>query len=58
MILCGSETLGKMIFEDLLFLFGFSLKIVNPTIAIIETGLVLYLIYKFMVPVFKKYIIF
>ena len=58
MILCGTETLGKMIFEDLLFLFGFSLKIVNPTIAIIETGLVLYLIYKFMVPVFKKYIIF
>lgn len=56
MILCGTETIGKMIFEDILLLFGVTLKIINPTIAMIETGVILYLIYKFIVPICKKYI--
>lgn len=56
MILCGTETIGKMIFEDILLLFGVTLKIINPAIAMIETGIVLYLIYKFIVPICKKYI--
>lgn len=56
MILCGTETIGKMIFEDILLLFGITLKIINPTIAMIETGIILYLIYKFIVPICKKYV--
>lgn len=56
MILCGTEQLVKLIFVDFLSLFGLSLKINNPTVAMIQTAIILYLNYKFMVPIFKKYI--
>lgn len=56
LILCGNEQIGKLIFGDLLYLFGISLKIHNPLIAVIETYIVLFLIYKFLVPIYKKYI--
>lgn len=56
MILCGTEQLIKLIFTDFLSLFGFSLKMNNPAVAMIQTFIVLWINYKFMVPIFKKYI--
>lgn len=56
LILCGNEQIGKLIFGDLLYLFGISLNIDNPLIAVIETYIVLFLVYKFLVPMYRKYI--
>lgn len=56
MILCGNEQIGKLIFGDLLYLFGLSLNISNPLIAVIETYIILFLVYKFLVPIYKDLI--